>query len=589
MTRAAGAGRLRPVTPRAAGAAFLLGAVLATVASTAFASGGGPRISNRIGGLVPPSKVHDQSGCNPACGNGKLAFHGGPTMTTNKVYTVFWQPSGWFLDAGYQATVNRFFQDVAHDNNMPTNVYAATTQYSSIQYASTYGGTYTDTTTPFPASGCHLYGVGATLCLSDGQLRTELNNVILKQAWTMSPTTLFFIFTPKDVETCAQGSCAYVNYCAYHSYSGSLLYASMPYPFTTITGSNFGSCDSGQRPNNDDADSVLNVTSHEHNEAITDPRLNAWYDNAGYENGDKCSWYFGSVSGPNGAEYNQTINGDHYFLQLEFSNDSGASGSCVQTHSVPGGGGGGGPTITSFNPTSGQVGQAVDIQGTSFTGATSVKFNGTPDPGYVVNSSSDISAHVPTGATSGFITVTTPSGTGTSSQQFVVSSANGPTVTSFTPTSGPVGTNVSITGTGFTNATQVSFNGQPAVNFTVNSDTSINANVPGGASTGPIAVTTPIGTGQSSTSFTVTTVSPRPTITGFTPTQGYPGTKVTITGTNFTGATSVMLGSKAAAFTVDSSTSITATVPTEPYLGSYRWTVTTPSGTASSTSFFRYL
>ncbi len=584
----------RSVTPRAAGVVFLLAATAAiVVTTTAFAANGGPRLSNRIGGLVPPYSL-GKSVCNP-CGQGKLTYHGGAVMTTNKTYTVFWQPSGQYMQSGYQATVNQYFTDVSHDSGMPTNVYAAGTQYTmngntNIQYASTFAGTATDTSA-FPVNGCTPSG-GESVCLSDAQLQAELKKVIGQQGWTINGTNMFFIFTPRNVGSCDQGSCTFTTYCAYHGTAtpanGQFIYANMPYSVTTLS-QYTGSCNPGQFPNSNDADATINVTSHEHNEAITDPQLNAWYDAAGQEDGDKCAWYFGSVSGSNGSEYNQTINGHHYYLQLEFSNDTGANGGCVQTHPIVGGGGGGGPTITSFSPTSGQVGQAVDVQGTNFTGATAVKFNGTADPGYVVDSSSDISAHVPTGATSGFITVTTPSGTGTSSTQFVVSSPNGPTVTSFTPTSGQVGTNVSITGTGFTGATQVAFNGTQAVNFTVNSDTSINANVPGGATTGPISVTTPIGTGQSSSNFTVTTVSQPPTITGFTPTQGFQGTKVTITGTNFTGATSVKLGSAAAVFTVNSSTSITATVPREFFLGSYRWSVTTPNGTASSTSLFRFL
>jgi hypothetical protein len=582
------------VTPRAAGVVFLLAAVAAiAVTATAFAAHGGPRLSTRIGGLVPARHVGKEAPCNP-CGPGKLTYHGGSVMVTNKTYTVFWLPSGQYMQSGYQSTVNQYFTDVAHDSGMPTNVYAASTQYTqngntNVQYASTFAGTATDTSA-FPINGCTPSG-GETVCLSDAQLQAELKKVIGQQGWQISNTNMFFIFTPRNVGSCSQGSCTFTTYCAYHGTAtpanGQFIYANMPYSVTTLP-QYTGSCNPGQFPNSNDADATINVTSHEHNEAITDPQLNAWYDGGGYENGDKCAWYFGSVSGPNGAEYNQTINGHHYYLQLEFSNDTGSNGGCVQTHPIVGGGGGG-PTITSFSPTSGQVGQAVDIQGTNFTGATSVKFNGTPDPSYVVNSSSDISAHVPTGATSGFITVTTPSGTGTSSTQFVVSSANGPTVSSFQPTSGPVGTNVSITGTGFTGATAVTFNGTQAVNFTVNSDTSINANVPGGASTGPIAVTTLIGTGQSSTNFTVTTVSPGPTITGFTPTQGFQGTVVTITGTNFTGATSVKLGTTVATFQVMSSTTIKAITPNPHFLGSYRWSVTTPSGTATSTSFFRFL
>ena len=54
---------------------------------------------------------------------------------------------------------------------------------------------------------------------------------------------------------------------------------------------------------------------------------------------------------------------------------------------------------------------------------------------------------------------------------------------------------------------------------------------------------------------------PAPTITGFTPTSGRVGTSVTITGTNFTGATQVQFNTtNATSYTVDSATQITATV-----------------------------
>ena len=51
-----------------------------------------------------------------------------------------------------------------------------------------------------------------------------------------------------------------------------LIYANQPYAAYS-TG-----CTSGERPNNNAADDTINVTSHEHNEAITDPHLNAWWD-----------------------------------------------------------------------------------------------------------------------------------------------------------------------------------------------------------------------------------------------------------------------------------------------------------------------
>jgi hypothetical protein len=83
-------------------------------------------------------------------------------------------------------------------------------------------------------------------------------------------------------------------------------------------------CSPGQSPNSDDADATLNVTSHEHNEAITDEQGSAWYDRVGNEDGDKCAWTFGSpLGGASGTYYNQVINGSHYYLQREWSNHSG--------------------------------------------------------------------------------------------------------------------------------------------------------------------------------------------------------------------------------------------------------------------------
>jgi hypothetical protein len=38
---------------------------------------------------------------------------------------------------------------------------------------------------------------------------------------------------------------------------------------------------------------LANVSGHELSEALTDPRLNAWYDASGAENSDKCAWAFG--------------------------------------------------------------------------------------------------------------------------------------------------------------------------------------------------------------------------------------------------------------------------------------------------------
>jgi uncharacterized repeat protein (TIGR03803 family) len=70
-------------------------------------------------------------------------------------------------------------------------------------------------------------------------------------------------------------------------------------------------------------------------------------------------------------------------------------------------------------PTSGSVGTAVIILGTNLTGATEVKFNGVAAP-FNVASSSEITATVPAGATTGEVDVETPGGKLSSNIQFTV-------------------------------------------------------------------------------------------------------------------------------------------------------------------------
>ncbi len=67
------------------------------------------------------------------------------------------------------------------------------------------------------------------------------------------------------------------------------------------------------------------------------------------------------------------------------------------------------PTITSFSPTSGASGIQVIIIGTNFNATTSVTFGGIAAQSFVVNSGSQITAVIGSGAT-GAVVVTTPAG-----------------------------------------------------------------------------------------------------------------------------------------------------------------------------------
>lgn len=74
------------------------------------------------------------------------------------------------------------------------------------------------------------------------------------------------------------------------------------------------------------------------------------------------------------------------------------------------------------------------------------------------------------------------------------------------------------------------------------------------------------------------------TITSFTPASGNIGTKVTITGSGFTGATAVKFHGATSVYTVNSATTITATVPATASTGPI--SVATGAGTATSSTNF---
>jgi hypothetical protein len=156
------------------------------------------------------------------------------------------------------------------------------------------------------------------------------------------------------------------------------------------------------------------------------------------------------------------------------------------------------PQVKSFTPTSGTVGTLVTITGVSLTQTTAVAIGGKAAT-FTVQSDAEVTATVPAGAKNGAeISVTTAGGNAPFGRFDVV-----PKVASFSPVSGPVGTSVEITGNSFTGATKVTFGAVSSTSLEVISDTQVDAVVPSGAVTGPIAVTTPGGTGTGNTNFTV--------------------------------------------------------------------------------------
>ena len=163
--------------------------------------------------------------------------------------------------------------------------------------------------------------------------------------------------------------------------------------------------------------------------------------------------------------------------------------------------------VIAFTPATGPVGTTVTISGTGFSAtpaSNTVTFNGT---GATVSSASttQLVVTVPSGATTGVISVTAPAGSDSSSSSFSVAAPPTPTITSFSPTVGVAGASVTVTGTNFQTTAlnnRLQFN-VTGVAPTSSTSTSISTTVPTHTASGKIKVTTPFGQDVSDDDFFV--------------------------------------------------------------------------------------
>jgi PKD repeat protein len=349
-----------------------------------------PVRSSRVGGAVAPRGLSASPRCGEAQrrsgvsardvllpgasylpyengGSPPLRFNGGAVMGTSStpgavtVTPIFWSPSGYSFASGYEGIIEQYLNDVASASGTFTNVFSVLGQYDDasgrpIRYAMTAGAPLLDSDA-YPTSGCsvtsgsiYANGSSSTSCLTDGQINTEVTQVVSADHLPDDLAHLYLMFLPEGVEACyldgggnencsLNSSTSPYQFCGYHSSSatstGAPLYAVLPY---SDSPNRYGAtCLSGESPNGDPAaDSIISVTSHETSEAITDPLGSAWFDSAGYEVADECDFVFGNSAGPADSKANQTINGHAYYLQEEFSNTSYAANSangCLQSNS----------------------------------------------------------------------------------------------------------------------------------------------------------------------------------------------------------------------------------------------------------------
>ena len=277
-----------------------------------------------------------------------MDYNGGPVMPSNTDYMVLWSPAGLSAyPAGYVSGLRTFFTDLAHDSGGHQNVDSVSAQYNDLtgafaRYQTTFGGVLVDTD-PYPPTECPA-AAPVTACLTDPQIQTELEQFVASRGLKTDLSHEYFLLPPPHVETCFTndpttgfGGCSagepsnLAAFCAYHSntsLSPMLIYSDNPFDATNPL------CQDGNNPNGIADGEINGGLSHEQNESVTDPLPNdAWTNgagaNQGQEVGDQCVGMMGTPLGtaPNGAKYNQVINGHFYWFQEEWSNQT---HSCLQ-------------------------------------------------------------------------------------------------------------------------------------------------------------------------------------------------------------------------------------------------------------------
>jgi hypothetical protein len=179
------------------------------------------------------------------------------------------------------------------------------------------GAPVTDTA-PFPTSGCKV-AAGASVCLTDSQIRTELVRLTAAMKLPTDLGHLYPLFLPPGAEIQdVDGSNSAADFCGYHrGFAVGLV-----------------------------ADATVSTLAHEISEAVTDPADEsiAWNDSSGNEIAEICANSYGPPLGSTNSghagttEYNQVINGGKYYIQEMFSNHAfaafGTGHGCVQSEAL---------------------------------------------------------------------------------------------------------------------------------------------------------------------------------------------------------------------------------------------------------------
>lgn len=158
--------------------------------------------------------------------------------------------------------------------------------------------------------------------LNEADVQAVIERAIRLRTLPADESGVYFVLTSADVSE-TSGFCT--EHCSWHAY-GNIDGQTLKYAFVGNPDRCPSACAAQTvSPNGDAAaDAMANAIAQELTKAVTDPELDAWYDERGRENADRCAWQFGTTyAAPNGARANVKLGARHYLLQQNWSNAKG--------------------------------------------------------------------------------------------------------------------------------------------------------------------------------------------------------------------------------------------------------------------------
>jgi len=278
-----------------------------------------------------------RSATSNVIGGGDLTYHGGSVELTPKAYVIFW--GSFWAGAPERQVIQQYFGDVSGSafENLLSIYYGA----NQMRIANTLTLPITpiiDTTHPLPS--------GNTAC--GGPTIEDEMDIIPEIQSELSPSQLgdpnatVYVYTPNGyfvhTNLISGGGCSDTTdsgtkqeYCSLGVYDNSgnpfFYFATLPYT------SDATNCQVAQDPNGNFAgDSLVNLTTAQQFQSITNRDLSGWFDNLSFTISQKCTGDF---------SLGQTVIGSHhYYVQTEYSN---AAHACENGFSLT-------PSEISLNP-----------------------------------------------------------------------------------------------------------------------------------------------------------------------------------------------------------------------------------------------